>query len=391
MIDFAFDPMAGADLHGALAALRCSGPIASCRFGGQPAFVITTRALLEEAFRDVERLPPAALYQNSIARIIGENFQSMEGARHHLYRRIATPAFRSRAIERYGEEGMHELAREVIDRFRERPAVDLVDVFSHRFPFLVISRLLGVPRAQEENFHRWAHQLLGPPGVARADSLRATQEFEAVIQPAIEARREKPTGDVISELVHSEVDGTRLTPEQIASHVKLMFAAGATTTCDALGNLIHALLLDGGRVWREVLEAPDLRAGAIHEALRWEPPVANLPRLSAPHSVDFGGVELPPSSLVLMSMAAANRDPAVYSDPDRFDPRRPVSDFLTFGRGERSCPGMHLARSSLRVALDALLEAFPELRRQGDATTTAPRGATLRGPARLPVELGAPH
>jgi cytochrome P450 len=390
MIDFAFDPLPGAELHGALAALRSAGPIVPCRFGGQPAFLITTRALLEEAFRDVERLPPARLYQNSIARTIGENFQSMEGARHHLYRRIATPAFRSRAIERYGEEGMRELAREVIDRFRERPTVDLVDVFTHRFPFLVISRLLGVPRAQEEKFHQWAHELLGPPGVSRADSLRATQEFEAVIQPSIEARREKPTDDVISELVHSEVEGTRLSSEQIASHVKLMFAAGATTTCDALGNLIHALLLDGGRAWREVLEVPDLRAGAIHEALRWEPPVANLPRLSAPHGVDFGGVEIPPSSLVLMSMAAANRDPAVYPEPDRFDPRRPVSDLLTFGRGERSCPGMHLARRSLRVALDALLDAFPELAHQGEVTASAPRGATLRGPARLPVELGPP-
>lgn len=389
MVDFARDALPGEELHRALAALREEGPLARCRFGGQPAFVVTTRALLEESFRDTERLPPATLYQQSIAHTIGENFQSMEGARHHLYRRLTTPAFRSRAIERYGEAGMRELAREVIARFAGLPAVDLVDCFTHRFPFLVISRLLGVPREQEENFHRWAYEMLGPPGVPRAAALQATRDFDAVLGPAMAARREAPSGDVISELVHAELEGTRLAPEQVASHVKLMFAAGATTTCDGLGNLVHALLQEGGRHWRLVRDDAALRDGAIHEALRWEPPVANLPRRSAAEPVDFGGTQLPPASFVLMSMAAANRDPAHCEDPDRFDPQRPASDFLTFGRGERSCPGMHLARRSLRVALDALLEAFPELQLEGDPAESAPRGATLRGPARLPVRLGA--
>jgi cytochrome P450 len=387
--DLALDPLPGAALHEALDRLREQGSVARCHFGRQPAFAITTRAALEEAFRDLASLPPATLYQNTIARTLGENFQSMEGERHHLYRRITTPAFRSRAIERYGDAGMRELAFEVIDRFCDEREVDLVQAFTHRFPFLVISRLLGVPRDQEERFHQWAYEMLGPPGVPKSVSQRAAAQFEQTLAPAVEQRRVEPTGDVISELVHAESDGVRLTPEQISSHVKLMFSAGATTTCDGLGSLVYAVLTQGESLWKELVEHPALRPGAVHESLRWEPPVANLPRISAAHAVSVFGVELPPNSLVLMSMAASNRDPAAIEAPHRFDPTRPQADFLTFGRGERSCPGMHLGRKSISVALDALLERFPGLRLLGDPLASAPRGSTLRGPARLHVALRA--
>jgi len=384
--DFALDPMPGAEMHRRLHGLREQGPLVGVRFGGQPAFLVTSFEALLEGFRDVEKLPPAKLYQRSIAATIGENFQSMEGARHRLYRRLATPAFRSRAIERFASEEIAALAHEVIDRFASEAQTDLVATFTRMLPFLVISRMLGVPRDAEDDFHRWAWEMLTPPTVARDVSLRADAEFTRYIGPTIAARRRDPAEDVISALVLSEVEGRRLTDAEVLSHVKLMFAAGATTTHDSLGSLIHTLLSQPG-AWRRVVDEPGLRPGAIHELLRWETPVPHLPRISADRPVELFGVEVPPESTVLFSMAAANRDPAVFDDPDRYDMARPPKDTLTFGRGERSCPGMHLARKSLGVALDALTERLPGLRLLGDPVDSAPSGATVRGPDRLPVAL----
>jgi cytochrome P450 len=384
--DFATDPMPGPEMHARLRAFRAQGDVVRVRFGGGQAFLITTFDALLEGFLEVEKFPPATLYQRSIAQVIGPNFQSMEGADHRLYRRLATPAFRSRPVERFAATEMAGLAHEVIDRIVGSGRVDLVATFTRVFPFLVISRLLGVPRDAEANFHRWAWEMLSPPTVERSVSHRAAAEFTRYLAPTIESRRHAPCGDVISELVASDVDGRRLSDEEVLSHVRLMFAAGATTTHDAIGSLLSTLLTEPG-AWKRVVENPSLRGGAIHELLRFETPVANLPRISADRVVGFRGIEIPPESVVLFSMAAANRDPAVYADPDGYDMTRPPRDTLTFGRGERSCPGSHLARKSLEIALDAFCERAPAMRLVGDPLEASPTGSTVRGPDRLPVEL----
>lgn len=384
--DFALDPMPGAEMHDNLRRLRGQGPVAQVRFGGQPALLITTFDALLEGFLDVERFPPATLYKRSIAAVIGPNFQSMEGSQHRLYRRLATPAFRSRAVERFAADSLAPLAHEIIDRFAGERHLDLVAAFTRIYPFVVISRMLGVPRDGEADFHRWAWEMLSPPTVERSVSQRADADFTRYIRPTIASRRSAPREDVISELVLSEADGHRLTDEEVLSHVKLLFAAGATTTHDSLGSLIHTLLAEPG-AWKSVVDDPDLRPGAIQELLRWETPVPNLPRISASTATRFHAVDVPPESTVLFSMASANRDPAVFEEPDRFDMRRPQKDTLTFGRGERSCPGMHLARKSLAVALDTLAERLPDMRLRGDPLESAPSGATVRGPKTLPVVL----
>ena len=384
LLDFAIDPMPGPVMHSHLRQLREQGPLVEVRFGGQPAFLITTFEALLEGFRDVETLPPATLYQRSIAAIIGENFQSMEGPQHRLYRRLATPAFRSRAVERFADDQIAALAHDVIDRFIDQTEIDLVSHFTRLFPFLLISRMLGVPREGESAFHRWAWEMLSPPTVSPEVSRAADREFTRYIAPTIAARRAEPQDDVISALVESEAEGHCLDDQEVLSHVKLLFSAGATTTHDALGSLVHTLLALP-EAWARIVSDQSLRPGAILELLRWETPVPNLPRISADRRIEFLGKELPPQSFVLFSMAAANRDPAVFENPDLYDIERPTKDTLTFGRGERSCPGMHLAKKSLAVALDALADRFPDLRLSGDPDASAPTGATVRGPDRLTV------
>ncbi len=385
-IDFASNPLPGKEMHEVLKKMREQGPLAPATFGGQSGFLITRFDTLIEGFRDTETFPPATLYQNSIAKIIGPNFQSMEGEEHNLYRRLATPAFRSRAIERYGEEGMASLAHELLCGLDGKDETDLVESFTHFFPFFVICRLVGVPRGNEEKFHRWAWEMLGAPGTPIEASHRAAAEFTRHLTPALESRRSEPQEDVISALLQTEVDGRTLTDEEILSHVRLMFSAGATTTLDGIGNLLY-LLLSENDWWQQIVEEPELRAGAVHETLRFEPPVPNLPRISRTETVEFEGRELQPGTTVLFSMASANRDPEIFEDPDLFDPTRPESQLLTFGRGERSCPGMHLARKEMAVALDAIIDHFPKLRLLGDPLSSAPSGAIVRGPKTLPVAL----
>jgi len=385
-IDFAFDSLPGAQMHEALGKLREQGPLAPAVFAGQPGFLITRFDTLIEGFRDITTFPPATLYRNSIAKIIGPNFQSMEGEQHNLYRRLATPAFRSRAIERYGEEGMASLAHELLDQLDGESEADLVARFTHFFPFFVICRLVGVPRGNEHEFHRWAWQMLGAPGTQIEDSHRAAAEFTRHLTPALEARRSAPQQDVISALLQAEVEGRTLTDEEILSHVRLMFSAGATTTLDGIGSLLYLLLTEGDW-WQQVVEDPALRPGAVHEALRFETPVPNLPRISRAETAEFEGQKLEPGTAVLFSMASANRDPDVFEDPNRFDPTRPESQLLTFGRGERSCPGMHLARKEMAVALDAIIDHFPNLRLIGDPIHSAPSGAIVRGPKALTIAL----
>jgi len=134
-----------------------------------------------------------------------------------------------------------------------------------------------------------------------------------------------------------------------------------------------------------VSATPSLRAGAIEELLRWETPVAILPRISAAEPMVFADIEIPPDSFCLFAITAANRDPAVFENPHQYDLHRdPGNRLLSFGPGPRLCPGMHLARKQLAVVLDVLIERLPDLQ-LCDPSAAEPAGTVLRGPASLPV------
>jgi len=382
-LDFALDELPGHSLHEVLRTYRERGPVEPTRFLGLPAFVITGHQALLEAFLDVERFPPHRMYQASFEGAIGESFISMaDPERHRVYRRLATPAFRSRAVESYQREGLAALANELVDALGQRREIDLVADFTARFPYRVITRLLGLPRDREEAFHHWALSLLrfrDDPEEAR----KAAEELTGFLAPVVAARRREPRNDVISELVTARVEGRALTDEEVFSHVRLLFPTGGETTHGSLGNLLYALLTQDG-CWARLGREPERIPDAVEEGLRWETPIAVLPRLSCSEPCVFHGVSLPPDSWVLFAIAGANRDPARFTLPDRFDLDRAPQDSLTFGRGVKSCPGMHLARKNLGVALEVLLRRMPELELT-DLPAALPRRSVLRGPDALRV------
>ncbi len=381
--DFAVDVFEGERLHRELSAMRERNPVSRALFAGQPAMVITGHQALAEAFRDNDCFPPADAYRITIEPVQGVTFQTMEDEQHRLYRRLATPAFRSSAVDAMEQEGLARIAHELVDRLAGTRQADLAASFTHRVAFLVISRMLGIPGHREDVFRDWAVGFLEYPRDPE-HSRRCAAQITDYLLPIIAERRREPRDDVVSALVMADADGHRLTDEEILAHIRLLFSAGASTTTDALGNLLYALLSDHER-WERLLAEPSLRSNAIEELLRWESPVAVLPRLSASRPVEFLGVGIAPATFCLFAIAAANRDPAVFEHPDRFELERDSGKkLLSFGPGPRLCPGMHLARRQLAVALDVLMDRLPELHLR-DVGAAQPRGAILRGPARLPV------
>jgi cytochrome P450 len=381
-VDFALDAMPGQRLHDVLHAYRARGPVQPTRFLTIPSFVITEHAALLEAFKDVARFPPHLMYQATIEKAAGKTFISMEDPQHLLFRKLATPAFRSRAVASDEETGLRELALELVEKIDASREFDLMPSFVSRFPYLVITRLLGLPRDREDEFHEWALQML-QIGQAPDAAARAGEELTSFLAPVVEARRQAPRNDVISELLAANVEGRALTNEEIYSHVRLLFPTGGETTHGSLGNLLYALLSHEGS-WRRVGNDRSLIPGAVDEGLRWETSIAVLPRLSCGKDIEFCGTDIPANSWVLFAIAGANHDPAVFGNPDIFDIDRSAQDALTFGRGVKACPGMHLTRRNMSVALDVLLDRFPTLTLVAP-DTAIPERSTLRCPTRLRV------
>ncbi|WP_020669887.1 cytochrome P450 [Amycolatopsis nigrescens] len=387
-IDFAgFTASDIPDLHGTLAELRARKPYAVVPFAGTRAILLLTHDLVTAAFKDEATFPASAIYPLTTGPVLGHTIQCMAGREHRVNRALVTPAFRRKLVASYAGTLLEPLAHDLVDRFHRRDEVDLVAEFTERYPVLVITRMLGLPAGDEEVLHRWARDLFHYP-MRPADAKRASAEFTAYLTPVIEARRREPGDDLISTLAGTEVEGERLSDEQILSFLRLLFPAGADTSTLALGNVLAALLTHPDELLR-VREDPDTELSwAVEESLRWEPPVALLPRV-CPAAADWHGIAIPAGTPMIFGITAANRDPGVYPDPDRFDIGRRAMATLAFGDGPHTCLGTWLALAEVRAGLKVLLHRLPEIRlvAGADARIGGRLGAALRGPAALRVRL----
>ena len=385
-VDWYYGPLPGAAFARALHELRARGPVVPVRAldGALPVFYIVGHEALDRAFRDGERFPPGLAYQIISKPFIGNTFMSMDEAEHRIWRPPMTPQFRKRAIDELDDRELTPLAHELIDRVESEGSADLVAAFTRLFPFAAICRQLGLGRENEEAFYDWSMDLMFGGRDLEA-SRRADAKLCAAVLPVIAERRRDPSfEDVIGQWSRTEVAGRPITDEEMLAHVRLFFTAGATTTSDALGNLVHALLTHP-EAWEACVDEPARIGDAVEELLRWNPPVAAQPRFSCPtDEIEFEGLRIPARSALLFGISAANRDPEMFEDPDRFDLSRRPKELLTFGPGLRTCPGMHFARRNLCLALQVLAERLPKLRLR-EVEASEPRGILLRGPTTLPV------
>ena len=240
-----------------------------------------------------------------------------------------------------------------------------------------------MPREDYKQFQRWSIAILS--FLAKQDeAITASREVEEYMSGILADRRRTPQEDLISSLAHAELDGERLSDDEIFSFLRLLLPAGVETTFRSTGNLLYLLLAQPDQL-ESVRADRSLIPQAIEEALRLETPLLNITRL-ATKDTEIGGVAVPEGSTIMLMLAAANREEARYEEPDRFDiTRDSPKPHMSFGHGPHVCLGIHLARVEMRVALNLLLDRLPELRLDPGADDPHIRGQVFRSPTSIPV------
>lgn len=390
----AFDDVVSGDVrdpYTELARLRREQPVQRIDFSAmpheesKPVFIVYRHEDVAQLLRDNETFSSAIII-DAFGDVLGRHVMlGMDEPEHGRHRALVAKAFSQKALARWEDELIGNVGNELIDRFAGRGHADLVKEFTFPYPTQIIAGLLGLPREDYPQFQRWSISLLSftvNPERGRAAS-QALQEYFA---PILAARRREPRDDLISGLARAEIDGEKLSDEEIFSFLRLLLPAGVETTYRSLGNMLYGLLcnpdqLDAVRAERALLPQ------AIEEAVRWEPPLLTITRI-ATRDTELGGVPIPAGSSVMPMLGAANRQEDRYPDPNRFDIFRAARAHIGFGHGVHVCLGMHLARLEMRVALNLLFDRLPNLRLDPAGDDPHIRGQVFRLPTSLPVLFG---
>ena len=326
---------------------------------GKPIFMVYRYEDAQQMLRDNETFSSSIIIQ-AFGDVFGKHVMlGMDEPEHGRHRALVSKAFSQKALARWEDELVGKVGNALIDRFVDRGSADLVKEFNFPYPTLIIAGLLGLPQEDYPQFQRWSISLLSFT-VNPERGREASQALAEYFTPILAARREEPRDDLISGLAAAEIDGEKLSDEEIFSFLRLLLPAGVETTYRSLGNLLFALLsnpdqLDAVRSDRSLLPQ------AIEEAVRWEPPLIMITRVAS-RDTELGGVQIPAGCSVMPILGAANRQDERFADPDRFDIFRDVKPNIGWGHGVHVCLGMHLARLEMRVALNLLFDRLPNLR-----------------------------
>jgi cytochrome P450 len=349
---------------------------------GKPIFMVYRYEEAQQMLRDNETFSSSIIIQ-AFGDVFGKHVMlGMDEPQHGRHRALVSKAFSQKALARWEDELVTKIGNALIDRFADCGSADLVKEFNFPYPTLIIAGLLGLPQEDYAQFQKWSISLLSFT-VNPERGREASQALAEYFRPILEARRKDPRDDLISGLATAEIDGEKLSDEEIFSFLRLLLPAGVETTYRSLGNLLFALLsnpdqLDAVRADRSLLPQ------AIEEAVRWEPPLIMITRVAS-RDTELGGVRIPAGCSVMPILGAANRQDERYADPNHFNIFRDVKPNIGWGHGVHVCLGMHLARLEMRVALNLLFDRLPNLRL--DPATEDPyiRGQAFRSPTSVPV------
>ncbi|MGE5136972.1 MAG: cytochrome P450 [Gemmatimonadota bacterium] len=386
--EFAADPYAAYRIMRAEAPLIWHEPMQS--------YIVSRYEDVSRAFRD--QAFTTANYDWQLEPVHGRTILQLSGRDHSVRRALVAPAFRGSELQEKFLPVIERNARELIDGFRSTGQVDLVADFATHFPINVIVDMLGLDKADHERFHRWYTSIIAflsnlsqDPAVAE-DGLRTRDEFAAYMIPVIQQRRASLGGDLLSTLCEAEIDGTRMSDEDIKAFCSLLLTAGGETTDKAIASVFANLLQHPGQL-AAVRADRSLIGRAFAETLRYTPPVHMIMRQPA-EDVTVSGGTIPAGSTVTCLIGAANRDGDRYADPDTFDIFREdlntatafsaAADHLAFALGRHFCVGALLAKTEVEVGVGQLLDAMPDVRLP-DGFVPVERGVFTRGPASLPL------
>jgi len=286
----------------------------------------------------------------------------MDDPEHWKRRKLVNKGLTPRRV-RGREASIRRTARRLVDAVVERQEFDLIWDLAAWLPLIVIGDDLGVAEPDREQLLRWSDELLSGLGSNNEETL--TKQMLAAVGYAeyagavIEARRAQPTDDLMSILVHAEVDGDHLSDEEIIAESLLILIGGDETTRHVISGGVYQLLLDRSR-WEALRADRSLLPTAIEEMLRWVSPIRNMAR-QATTDLELNGQQIRQGEKLLLLYPSANRDEAVFEDPFRFDLRRTPNEHVAFGFGPHFCLGANLARLELTIILDEMLDRLPTL------------------------------
>jgi cytochrome P450 len=382
------------EAHRLIRQARLQGPIALGPHGPE----VLSYELVRTVLRDPRFCMPkgAALAMQGITsgpvwdKVI-TGLLSRDGADHNRLRRLVSKAFTPRSTARL-KTMIAGVITELVDPAATAGRCDVVADIARQYPIPIISGLLGAPRQDWQLFSDWADDIFKIFNWNVANDapviMAAFDELDAYIDDMVDRRRHHLTDDLISELIRAEDDGDRLTADELRMLAEVLLMAGTDTTRNQLAAAVQDLC-DHPNQWALLAEHPELAPQAVEELMRRSPVIFSTMR-KAVEDVELDGLTVPAGTLLIVNTAAANRDPAVYDDPDRLDiTREGPATMLTFGGGIHYCLGAHLARAELAEALTVITRRMPNPRRSGPASWKPLIGIT--GPSTLPIEFDAGH
>jgi len=305
-------------------------------------------------------------------------------------RRLVSRDFTPRRIREL-EPRIRQIAKTLIDAAERKGEFDVMADLANPLPVMVISELLGVPADEYRQFKSWSDKIIEAdntlPGMAIPDEIKsAFTELRTYFLEEIARRRKNPGTDLVSALVAAHDEAEALSADELLQFVVLLLLAGNETTTNLIGNGMLALARNHAAM-AALRAKPELMRGAIEEMLRYDGPVQSTFRTATKDTV-IGGTPIAAGMGVFVIIAAANRDPAQFKDPEKFDITREANEHLAFGEGIHFCIGAPLARMEGSIAIGTALERFSGLRlKDPDATMTYKGSYFLRGLSRLDMAL----
>jgi cytochrome P450 len=349
------------------------------------------RAMTPEQRAQLPQLPPRA-------RIFRRNLLGVDPPDHTRLRKLVQPSFTNRQME-----ALRPRIQAIVDQFLDQAeaaaaargetapnrTMELISEFAFPVPIQVICEMLGIPPEDQDDVKRWFHELpIGGGAVRTEEQLETTfNEFVGYLEALFERRRQAPTGDLISDLVHAEEEGDRLDGEELLSMVFILLAAGHVTTVNLIANGTLALLTHPSEL-AKLRANPELAKNAVEEVLRyWGPLDTTLPRF-ATEDLSIDGVEIPRGETILVGLSSANHDPARFKHPEVFDiTRDDANRHIAFGKGIHVCLGAPMARVEGEVVFSTLLARYPDLRLAVPAEELRWKPGFLRALEALPVSF----